>query len=301
MALTRDNLQLLKLSDNFEVWRDVFNNAIRWAMTVPGVDEDTGLIVGDLDGNAATATLAELATAAVKLQTARSVLVNLESLDEVSFDGTADIRPGVTGILPMANGGTGNSLGHIVNLVNYAACTTSGTSANKRVTIDDFNRTTGSIVFVKFSNTNLADAPTLNVSSTGAASILYNGEPYTSLQGGALYVFVFTGEDWEIIATGSNVAMGATSSITTANINNLTSAGTFFVPANSGYSNLPISGSTDAWWIHVYKYEDNLLQEAQCHSVEASSATSGPANRLVRCYNGTSWSDWSYMYSVWAG
>lgn len=301
MPLTRDDLQLLKLSDTFEVWRDVFNRAIRWAASLPGVDEETGLIVGSISGNAATATLAEVANVAVKLQTARSILVNLESTDAVSFDGTADVQPGVSGILPFSNGGTGNTLGQIVNLINYGDCTTSGATSIKAVTISNFNRTTGSVVFIKFSNTNSAETPMLNVSETGAAPIMYNGESYTNLQGNALYVFVYTGDAWEIIATGSNVAIGATSSVTLNDLNNLTLAGTFFIPENSNYSNLPISGSADAWWIHVYKYEAHVLQEAQCHTVTASTATSGPSNRLVRCYNGTTWSDWSYMYSVWAG
>lgn len=49
-------------------------------------------------GNAATAT---------KLKTARDIKVNLASTNAGSFDGTASISAGVTGILPVANGGTG--------------------------------------------------------------------------------------------------------------------------------------------------------------------------------------------------
>ncbi|MCM1295147.1 MAG: pyocin knob domain-containing protein [Muribaculaceae bacterium] len=53
-------------------------------------------------GNAGTAT---------KLETARTFLVNLASTTAVSFDGSANVTPGVTGILSAANGGTGvNSL-----------------------------------------------------------------------------------------------------------------------------------------------------------------------------------------------
>lgn len=52
-----------------------------------------------------------LADRAVKLETARSVRTDLASSSIVSFDGTTNITPGVTGILPVANGGTGqNSL-----------------------------------------------------------------------------------------------------------------------------------------------------------------------------------------------
>lgn len=51
-------------------------------------------------GNAATAT---------KLQTARNIQTNLASTTAASFNGTANVTPGVTGILPVANGGTGQS------------------------------------------------------------------------------------------------------------------------------------------------------------------------------------------------
>lgn len=57
---------------------------------------------GNNTGNAATAT---------KLQTARTILTNLASGAAASFDGSANVTPGVTGILPIANGGTGNNAG----------------------------------------------------------------------------------------------------------------------------------------------------------------------------------------------
>jgi len=47
------------------------------------------------------------AAAATKLATARNVQVNLASTAAASFNGTANITPGVTGVLPIARGGTG--------------------------------------------------------------------------------------------------------------------------------------------------------------------------------------------------
>lgn len=44
---------------------------------------------------------------AVKLKNARTIQTNLASTTSASFDGTANITPGVTGTLPIANGGTG--------------------------------------------------------------------------------------------------------------------------------------------------------------------------------------------------
>lgn len=47
------------------------------------------------------------AVAATKLKTARTIRTNLGSTSAASFDGTANITPGVTGTLPIGNGGTG--------------------------------------------------------------------------------------------------------------------------------------------------------------------------------------------------
>lgn len=65
--------------------------------------------------NSATANIddklgkSETAIAATKLATTRTVRTNLGSTSTASFDGTANITPGVTGVLPVANGGTGVS------------------------------------------------------------------------------------------------------------------------------------------------------------------------------------------------
>lgn len=53
---------------------------------------------GSLSGNAATAT---------KLATARTIRTNLASTSAASFDGSGNITPGITGTLPITNGGTG--------------------------------------------------------------------------------------------------------------------------------------------------------------------------------------------------
>lgn len=46
-------------------------------------------------------------SSATKLATARNIQTNLASTSAASFNGTANITPGVTGTLPLANGGTG--------------------------------------------------------------------------------------------------------------------------------------------------------------------------------------------------
>lgn len=56
--------------------------------------------IGSLTGNASTATT---------LQTSRTIQTNLESTSSAAFNGSANITPGVTGTLPVGNGGTGQT------------------------------------------------------------------------------------------------------------------------------------------------------------------------------------------------
>ena len=56
--------------------------------------------IGDLTGNASTATT---------LATARTIQTNLASTSAASFNGSANVTPGVTGTLGVANGGTGQT------------------------------------------------------------------------------------------------------------------------------------------------------------------------------------------------
>ena len=63
---------------------------------------DVGL--GNVDNTADSAK--SVASAAI-LTTARTIRTNLASTTAASFNGSANITPGVTGTLPVANGGTG--------------------------------------------------------------------------------------------------------------------------------------------------------------------------------------------------
>lgn len=57
-----------------------------------------------------------IANAAIRLASNRSILVNLASTNASPFDGTTNATPGVSGVLPVANGGTG---GNTVRAASY--------------------------------------------------------------------------------------------------------------------------------------------------------------------------------------
>ena len=92
----------------------------------------------------------------------------------------------------------------------FGSCSTAAGTAAKTVSITSgtFSLTTGSQVTVRFTNANTATNPTLNVNSTGAKNIFYNGFQITTddnikLLKGACD-FVYDGTQWHLI--GSSVS-----------------------------------------------------------------------------------------------
>ena len=91
----------------------------------PGTNTITaGTFKGNLSGNASTA------SKAAQLTTARTIRTNLASTSTASFNGTANITPGVTGILPVANGGTGNSSGKAADSTKWNGASKTISTAN---------------------------------------------------------------------------------------------------------------------------------------------------------------------------
>lgn len=79
----------------------------------------------------AQTTITGNAGSATKLATARTIRTNLASTTAASFNGTANITPGVTGILPVANGGTGtNSLANLKTAIVSEGGGAAGASYN---------------------------------------------------------------------------------------------------------------------------------------------------------------------------
>ena len=99
----------------------------------------------------------------------------------------------------------------------YATCTTSNASSAKTVNIVNFKLITGVRVFIKFDNANSANTPTLNISNTGAKSMVtflpnsfYNvsSPSGTTTQkavntwcAGDILEFVYDGTNWVCVGT----------------------------------------------------------------------------------------------------
>ena len=83
----------------------------------------------------------------------------------------------------------------------YGSCSTAAATAAKTVTVNNFDLDTGSRIAVKFTVTNTASNPTLNVNSTGAKAIYYRGSAISAgyLAQNRTYEFVYNGTQWEVV------------------------------------------------------------------------------------------------------
>ena len=117
---------------------------------------------GEWTGNAATATA---------LETARTILVNLESTTASSFDGSANITPGVSGILPIAHGGTNTNAIPTIGGIIYGG---------------------GTLDHEAYACSSAGNAGEVLI-STGAAEPLWNGGLLLTGTSAATYVASFTG------------------------------------------------------------------------------------------------------------
>lgn len=153
---------------------------------------------------------------ATKLKTARNIQTNLASSAAASFDGSAAANPGVTGVLPVANGGTGKTTAADLALAvgnAFGASSTPAATAAKTVTLAGFTRTVGGAVSVDFTYANTAPNPTLDFGSTGAAPIWdcrTNAAPAAGAMGTGVHDFVFNGTQWVLLnprpsGTGASV------------------------------------------------------------------------------------------------
>lgn len=90
--------------------------------------------------------------------------------------------------------------------VNFGVCDTSSETAAKVVTLDGFELATGALIFVRFSNTNSASIPTLNVNGSGAKQIKKYGSTAPEIYAwdyGEVVAFVYDGTYWVMVNGGT--------------------------------------------------------------------------------------------------
>ena len=150
------------------------------SITVPTKTSDITNDSGFITSGATTAK-------AKQLETTRKI-------DGVGFNGTADIT-------------------------HFATCSTAAATQAKTASVAGFNLVNGARVTIKFTVTNTAANPTLNVNGTGAKAIKYRGSAISAgyLAANRVYEFVYDGTDYLFkgdINTDNNTTYSAGSGLT---------------------------------------------------------------------------------------
>ena len=169
----------------------VYEGANMWDVLAGTVDVSSFATKAELDSAKAQA------DAALKLVNARTIRTNLASATAVEFNGTADIEPGVTGILGAANGGTGKgtlkdagvalttalaagSGAPSIDSTHYMVYT-DGTTADRRPLSDFWTALEAKVKATKVNAAASADSATAHGSSlipTGTDINTYKGSSY---------------------------------------------------------------------------------------------------------------------------
>lgn len=191
-----------------------------------------------------------------------STLYTARAVDGVSFDGSS-------------------------NITHYGTCSTDSSTAAKTVTVQGFVLVTGARVTVKFSNSNTASNPTLNVYNgsayTGEKAIMYRGTSsvsgssnYYRWQSGDIVDFIYDGTNWVMVGW-QTYAYHAESATSATSAESATSAST-------------------ATYAHYLRYSATNLLTAASTSTVTSSATIKPSSN-GRYSLGTTAYKWDYVYA----
>lgn len=161
-------------------WKDdIFEGNRKYQMitnedgTVSFVDVTEYTQEGDAFGAAELKEIAEGLNnkTAEKLETARSIKTDLASETAAAFDGSEDVTPGVSGVLPVAHGGTGAS-----TLTSGAALIGNGTGAVATCSITNNTSNTAGIS----GSTNLLTMNTLKNALNRATGLAAADTGYTT-------------------------------------------------------------------------------------------------------------------------
>ena len=172
------------------------------------------------------------ANSANKLATARTITLSGDASGSVSFDGSGNVTlpvaivddshnhiisniDGLQDALDDITAGSvssaskwttarninGMSVDGSANRFNYGTCSTAAGTAAKTVSCTGFTLVTGSEITVKFTVTNTAANPTLNVNSTGAKAIYYRGSSISAryLAANRTYTFRYNGTQYDLV------------------------------------------------------------------------------------------------------
>ena len=141
---------------------------------------------------------------------------------------------------------------------SYTTCSTAAGTQAKTCTCAGFALVTGAEITIKFTVTNTANAPTLNVNNTGAKSIYYRGAAIAAgyLAANRTYTFRYNGTQYELVGdintdtntTYSAATQSAAGLMSAADKKKLdgiaASANAYSHPTGAGNNHIPSGGSS---------------------------------------------------------
>ena len=155
-----------------------------------------------LDGIQANATAVAFTQSATSGNKVGSITINGTSTDMYSPTQTSVTgNAGTATKWQTARNINGMTVDGTANRTNYGTCSTAADTAAKTVDCTGFKLVTGAEITVKFTVTNKATKPTLNVNGKGARPIFYRGSPIATgyLAAGRVYTFRYDGAHYELV------------------------------------------------------------------------------------------------------
>jgi hypothetical protein len=193
------------------------------------------------------------------------------------------------------------------NRMLYGSCSTAAATTEKAVACTGFALVTGARIIVKFTVTNTASSPTLNVNSTGAAAIYYRGSAISAgyLAANRTYEFVYNGTQWELIgdldtntnttySAGTGISLSGTT-FSNAGVRSISSGstnGTISVNTGGTSAEVSVAGLGSA----AYTASTAYAASSHTHSYAGASSAGGSATSAVKLDTSTAGSATQPVY-----
>ena len=228
-----DNLDLVfKFTDDNSNGISIRNKAGEQTARISAGGQFTGTFSGTYNGYTLAAACAKSVTdsssasaigTGTSLVTERDVYYGLPSINNshAYTSSTTIYAPTAGGTLGYELIGNGTTSAPTWKAPSYGSCSTEAATAAKVVNCTGFKLYTGAQITIKFTVTNTAANPTLNVNGTGAKSIYYRGGAISAgyLAANRTYTFMYNGTQYELVGdldTNSDYKVTQTNTTTNA-------------------------------------------------------------------------------------